>query len=327
VRHDAPKDTIAAAIAKRSAVALEEAAAEVGAIVGAVRRSEEWERHPQAAAVGAMPLIAVAHAPGAPAAPWTPGGTTPLAGVRVLDLTRVLAGPVATRNLAFAGAAVLRVDSPRLPEADWIHLDTGAGKRSTLLDLAAPDDRRTFEELLDQAHVVVTGYRPESLDPFGLSADALTERRPGIVVASVSAWGAEGPWGTRRGFDSIVQAVTGIAWLESTDGEAPGALPAQVLDHSAGHLLTAAILESLHRQRRDGGTWEVRVALAPIARALIALPRSATTGASGHTPALQTGRTGAGEITCAAPPMTYAGGPARYPSVARSWGADAAVWP
>jgi crotonobetainyl-CoA:carnitine CoA-transferase CaiB-like acyl-CoA transferase len=163
-----------------------------------------------------------------------------LTGVRVLDLTRVLAGPVATRNLAQAGAEVLRIDSPHLPEIGWVHLDTGAGKRSTTLDLRSPSGRSTFEDLLDDADIVVTGYRPGSLDPLGLSPEELASRKPGLVVGSVSAWGTEGPWAQRRGFDSIVQAVTGIAMIESTDGTRPGALPAQALDHSAGHLLSAA---------------------------------------------------------------------------------------
>ncbi|MYR64088.1 hypothetical protein GTY54_50435, partial [Streptomyces sp. SID625] len=174
----------------------------------------------------------------------------PAAGVRVLDLTRVIAGPVATRTLALLGADVLRVDPPHLPELADQHADTGFGKRSAALDPAT--DRAAFEELLAGADVVVTGYRPGALDRFGLSPEALAERRPALVVAELSAWGAYGPWARRRGFDSLVQVATGIAAVEGGDGR-PGALPAQALDHGTGYLLAAAVLRALTEQSHDGG--------------------------------------------------------------------------
>ncbi|NEA87180.1 CoA transferase, partial [Streptomyces sp. SID14436] len=187
----------------------------------------------------------------------------PAAGVRVLDLTRVIAGPVATRVLGLLGADVLRVDPPGLPELPDQHADTGFGKRSARLDLTS--GRETFEELLAGADVVVTGYRPGALDRFGLGPRALAERRPGIVVAQLSAWGAYGPWGDRRGFDSLVQVATGIAAAEGT-GERPGALPAQALDHGTGYLLAAAVLRALTDRSDTGGSRSVRVALARTAQ-------------------------------------------------------------
>jgi crotonobetainyl-CoA:carnitine CoA-transferase CaiB-like acyl-CoA transferase len=244
----------------------------------------------------------------------------------VLDLTRVLAGPVATRDLARAGADVLRVDSPRLPEIGWQHLETGASKRSTTLDLAAAHDRRLFGELLATADVVVTGYRPGSLDQFGLDPESLMARRPGVVVAAVSAWGTVGPWAHRRGFDSIVQAVTGIAMRESPDGVEPGALPAQALDHSAGHFLAAGIVRGLTRQRAEGGSWYVGVALARLARALLETNATPPATAPEGGPTLQTGTTAAGRISCAAPPLTLARGPSEYPTLAGPWGTDAPDW-
>ncbi|EPH42811.1 putative CaiB/baiF CoA-transferase family protein C7orf10 like protein [Streptomyces aurantiacus JA 4570] len=179
------------------------------------------------------------------------GPLLPAAGLRVLDLTRVIAGPVATRTLALLGADVLRVDPPHLPELPDQHADTGFGKRSTALDLADRADRRAFEDLLAGADVVVTGYRPGTLDRFGLAPEALAERRPGLVVAQLSAWGTTGPWSGRRGFDSLVQAASGIAVTEGAP-DRPGALPAQALDHGTGHLLAAAVLRSLSERATEG---------------------------------------------------------------------------
>ncbi|WP_434330785.1 CoA transferase [Microbacterium sp. CGR1] len=192
----------------------------------------------------------------------------PLSGIRVLDLTRVIAGPVCTRTLALLGADVLRVDPPRLAEPEWQHLDTGHGKRTTLLD--ARSER--FRELLAAADVVVLGYRPSSLDRLGLSASALTERYPGLVIAQLTAWGLDEP--DRAGFDSLVQAESGISMIESPDGDRPGALPAQALDHSAGYLLATAVIALLERRQRDGGSWMVRTSLRRVAAELLGMPRA-----------------------------------------------------
>ena len=146
------------------------------------------------------------------------------------------------------------------------------------------------------------------------------------MVGSVSAWGTTGPWAGRRGFDSIVQAVSGIALTESTDGVRPGALPAQALDHTAGHLLTAGLCTSLADQRRDGGDRVVRVALAAVAWELSRTASDPTT-TDEHEPTLQVGPTTAGVVTCAAPPLTFDGGPATYPALATAWGGDEPRWP
>src|SRR5205085_9344709 len=140
--------------------------------------------------------------------------------------------------------------SPQLPEIAAQHVDTGMGKRSTLLDLAT--DSATLELLLRDAHVVVLGYRPEALVRYGLAPADLAARHPGLVVATLDAWGGVGPWGRRRGFDSIVQAASGIAVIEG-EGTQPGALPAQALDHATGYLLAAAVLDAVAAQRHRGG--------------------------------------------------------------------------
>lgn len=189
----------------------------------------------------------------------------PLRGIRVLDLTRVIAGPVCTRTLALLGAEVLRVDPPNLPEPEWQHFDTGHGKRTTLLDARS----RQMAELLAEADVIVLGYRPAALVRLGLSPELLAERHPGLIIAQLSAWGTEHP--DRAGFDSLVQAESGIAMIESPDGERPGALPAQALDHSAGYLLAAAICDALIRRER--GTWHIATSLRRVAAELLGMPR------------------------------------------------------
>ena len=242
----------------------------------------------------------------------------------------MIAGPVATRTLALWGFDVLRIDGPSHPELEFQHLDTGNGKRSAILDLEQDSDR--FEELLAAADVVVTGYRGGSLDRFGLSPEALAERHPGIVVARLTAWGSEGPLAERRGFDSIVQAATGIAWLESAgcltaDNPTPGALPAQALDHSAGYLLAAGITSALRRRIDEGGSWLVETSLAQgrpgaARRAAHAPYRRRAVRADGrHAQAPSEG-----EVTSALGRPAYLGGPDDWADPPVPWGSSKAEW-
>lgn len=187
--------------------------------------------------------------------------------MRVLDLTRVIAGPVCTRTLALLGADVLRIDPPHLPEPAWQHLDTGHGKRSAILDARSA----RLQELLAEADAVVLGYRPAALDRLGLHPELLARRHPGLIVAQLSAWGTESP--DRAGFDSLVQAESGISRIESAEGGRPGALPAQALDHSAGYLLAAAVTTLLRRRSREGGSRIVHTSLRRIAAELLGMPR------------------------------------------------------
>ncbi|WNF26325.1 CoA transferase [Streptomyces sp. C11-1] len=269
---DATPETVAGVFAERQAVEIEETVYAAGGLAVALRSPEEWTAHPQGAAVAARPLATLDRL-GAPTAPrplTSPSASlgSPAAGLRVLDLTRVIAGPVATRTLALLGADVLRVDAPQLPESQDAHSDTGFGKRSTRLDLGTRSDRAVFEELLASADVLVTGYRPGALDAYGLAPDALAERHPALVLAQLSAWGTAGPWHGRRGFDSLVQVATGIAAVEGTPQE-PGALPAQALDHGTGYLLAAGVLRSVTEQGREGGTRLLRASLAGTAQWLL----------------------------------------------------------
>ncbi|MFD7030633.1 CoA transferase [Streptomyces sp. NPDC059917] len=269
-------------------------------------------------------------------------GEPAASGVRVLDLTRVIAGPVATRTLGLLGADVLRIDSPRLAEADDAYADTGFGKRSALLDLGAAADREVFERLLARADVVVTGYRPGALERYGLGAEELVERRPGVVVAQLCAWGwggsGSGPWVGRRGFDSLVQAGYGIAAREAGADGAPGVLPAQALDHGTGYLVAAGVLRAL----ADGGGRVLRFSLAGTASWLVrgvAVADSPAGAEAGPVPGAGAGA-GVGydagawlrEVDSGYGGLRYAGSPVvggpvggwgRGPS---RWGSDAAVW-
>lgn len=249
----------------------------------------------------------------------------------MLDLTRVIAGPVATRTLAAHGADVLRLDAPQRPELPAQAWDTLSGKRSALLDLGADPGR--LEELLAGADAVVTGYRPGALDRFGLAPEALAQRHPGLVIVTLSAWGHDGPWGARRGFDSLVQAACGIALTEGTapvSGAAPvpGALPAQVLDHATGYLAAAATLLALRRQRREGGTHLARLALVATAGWLQALPRTDPEPVPAVDPAphLVTVAAPDGRLTLVAPPGTVGGRPLSWPPPPPAYGAAAPEW-
>jgi crotonobetainyl-CoA:carnitine CoA-transferase CaiB-like acyl-CoA transferase len=326
---------MAAALAERSAREVEDAVSAAGGLAVAVRTPEEWAAHPQSAEVARLPLVERERLDAARARVLTPidgAPVLPAAGLRVLDLTRVLAGPVATRTLALLGADVLRLDAPHLPELADQHADTGFGKRSATLDLAA--DRSTFEELLAAADVVVTGYRPGALDRFGLSAQELAERRPGLVVAQLSAWGAYGPWAGRRGFDSLVQAATGIAAIEGSV-EQPGALPAQALDHGTGYLLAAAVLRALTEQSYEGGSRVVRLALARTALWLTAGleagdaegdARAAYDRYDDPGPWLSETDSALGRLRHALSPLSFTGGPADWSRPPGGWGADPARW-
>ncbi|WP_228920908.1 CoA transferase [Streptomyces sp. DH20] len=321
-------DAVAAVLARRSAREVEETVTAAGGLAVALRTPEEWAAHGQAAAVARLPLVERVRLDAAPAREFTAAGGDPLlpaAGLRVLDLTRVVAGPVATRTLALLGADVLRLDPPGLPELPDQHTDTGFGKRSALVDLVS--GREVFEELLARADVVVTGYRPGSLDRFGLSAEALAGRRPGVVVAQLSAWGATGPWAARRGFDSLVQVATGIAHIEGEHGR-PGALPAQALDHGTGYLLAAGVLRALSDQADAGGGRLVRVALARTAAEV----RAGADGSAAHggevpaTPWLAERNSPLGRLRYALPPVAFEAGPRDWARPPGAWGADAARW-
>lgn len=325
---DATRDEAAAALRERAAQEVEDLVTEADGLAVRVRTSAEWFAGEPAAAVDTHPLLAC-EGPGEKAgegssvAPGRPLSERP----RVLDLTRVIAGPVASRTLAHLGCDVLRVDSPLLPEIPWQHIDTSGPKRSTLLDLTAPLDRERFEELLSQADVLLSGYRPGALTAYGLDPDALAERHPHLVQASLSAWTPSGPWGGRRGFDSIVQAATGISMVESADGERPGALPAQALDHATGYLVAAGICAALRQRAQRGGTWRVSAHLARTAHWLLRASRKGEARPVGAADdLLQTSQTPSGEVRHPRPAFRIDDRPAEFVRFGGLLGGDEPRW-
>ena len=212
----------------RNAEELEGAIFAAGGCAAALRERAAWESHPQGRVLAELRgLLDLDEGAGdaRPLGELLPD-QPPAAGVRVLDLTRVIAGPVAGRTLAALGAEVLRIDPPGLPELERSALDGGPGKRSALLDLRTTTGRATFHHLLEHADALIEGYRPGALDALGFGTAELSARYPNLVTASLSAWGHAGPWGGRRGFDSLVQSASGIA-AECTDGgdEKPARCP------------------------------------------------------------------------------------------------------
>ena len=322
-------DSVAAAVRTWRGTDLEDALAAAGAVGTAVRTRSEWMAHPQGAAVAARPLLTWT-AGSAPTRPLGPGRAAE--GVRVLDLTRVIAGPVATRTLAAWGAQVLRVDGPRLPELPAQTVDTLPGKASATLDLA---DTGRLEPLLAAADVVVQGYRPAALARFGLDAGALAGRHPHLTVVSLSAWGATGPWAGRRGFDSLVQCATGIADAEGSP-ERPGVLPAQVLDHATGYLAAAAVLLSLAGTVRGEPARSVALSLASTAHWLTTpSPPSAPRAAAPSPPPAPRAEEGRYLVTLpgAADPVQVVAPPGRSGDLVPAWhrttelGADPVAFP
>ncbi len=269
---DADRDAVAAAVIERSGEELEAALVAGGGAAAVLRTPSAWAAHPQGMAVVGEPLLA--HE-GVAAAPMhrTVDPARPLSGVRVLDLTRVLAGPVATRFLAGLGADVVRIDPPWWSEPA-VEPEVTLGKRCATLDLREPDQRAALERLLAGADIVVHGYRSDALERLGLGEERRRALQPGLVDVGLDAYGWTGPWAGRRGFDSLVQMSSGIAWQGRArrGGDAPVPLPVQALDHAAGYLLAAAAITGWRRRLvgNEGSTW--RTSLARVATLLTAGP-------------------------------------------------------
>ena len=272
------RDAVQDALMQWDARAFEDAASANNLVATMFRSPTEWTAHPQGHAVAGLPLIQIERIGDAPAEPLRPA-QRPLAGIRVLDLTRVIAGPVSGRTMAAHGADVLNISCTRLPSIPALVVDTGRGKRTTAIDLDTPSGVETLRALVGDADIFVQGYRPGGLSARGFSEHALMAQRPGIIAVSLSAYGHTGPWSGRRGFDSLTQNANGINWEEaraaSADGsvDRPRELPAQAIDHAAGQLLAFGAMVALKRRAETGGSWRVRTSLAQVGEWLKSLPR------------------------------------------------------
>jgi crotonobetainyl-CoA:carnitine CoA-transferase CaiB-like acyl-CoA transferase len=330
-QHD--REAVAAALQNWRATEFEQAASDRGLVVAALRRFEQWDDHPQAAAISALPLFSIERVGEAPPL-VLPTGARPLEGIRVLDLTRVIAGPVCGRTLAAHGADVLAISAAHLPSIEPLVMDTGRGKRSGRLDLRQEADRTRLATLVGNAHVFVQGYRPGGLDERGFSPQALAQRQPGIVYVSLSAYGHAGPWAGKRGFDSLVQTATGFnhAEAQAAQREAPQALPMQILDHASGYLMALGAIAALHRRMTEGGSWLVRVSLAQTAAWVRNLGR-VDNGFDCAEPAIdaleslfETGPSGFGDMTALRHAAHLSATPARWTLPSVPLGTHPASW-
>ena len=267
---DADRDAVTAAVASEKGDDLEARVVAEGGAAAVMRTRDEWAAHPHGAAVAAQAPISLSHHASGAGVPLGPTDGPPLRGVKVLDLTRVLAGPFGTRFLAAWGADVLRIDPPGFEEVPAIVPEATAGKRTAFLDLAADEGRSTFESLVAEADVLVHGYRPGALATLGFDDGRLRAINPALIISQHDAYGWSGPWAPRRGFDSLVQMSCGIAAARGDDRPRP--LPCQALDHGTGFLLAAAVCRALAHRERAGAPSDIRGALVGAANVLFAHP-------------------------------------------------------
>ncbi len=266
------RDAVIKAVAKWNAQDLEDAIIEAKGAGGMVRTMEEWAKHPQAAAIANLPLMEIVKLADSPPEAL-PEGSRPLSGVRVLDLTRVLAGPTCARTLAEHGADVMKITGAHLPNIGYQEYDTGHGKLNAQLDLRETKDMETLRGLVSQTDVFSQGYRPGTLGGRGLSPEELAELRPGIVYISLCAFSHMGPWASRRGFDTVVQTVSGITNRQGDlfPGANPGPqfYPVSAIDYLTGYLMAFGGMVALNRRVHEGGSWLVRISLAQVGRWLV----------------------------------------------------------
>jgi crotonobetainyl-CoA:carnitine CoA-transferase CaiB-like acyl-CoA transferase len=333
---DANRDMVSRAVRDWDGLALEQAVHAAHGCAGLVRTQTEWLSHPQAVALGSLPVLEVDRIGDAPVEP-APSAARPLAGIRVLDLTRVLAGPTCARTLAEHGADVLKVSAAYLPHSGDVEIDTGLGKLSAFLDLRRPVDVQTLASLVGDGRcdVFSQSYRPGALAARGLSPEVLAQLRPGIICVELSAWGRAGPWAARRGFDTVAQCVSGMALIQG-GGEAPRIMPVSAIDYVSGYLMALGAIVALARRAREGGSWHVRVSLARTGKWLVdrgLLDSSAITGVPPELPEEEIARitmetrSPLGTIRHLAPVARMSETPPYWARPPGPLGHDAAAWP
>lgn len=323
-----PGADLAKALKQYTADQAQELIVDAGGIAAAVQTREQWIQSEagQAAQNGEWAQFSLRDPGEGRVWNFNPQAPHALAGLRVLDLTRVIAGPTATKTLATFGAQVLRVDAPQLPELREQHIDTGFGKRSTLLEFTSAADAQRMTALLEQADVVIVGYRHGALGPFGLDRQSLSKKHPHLIIAELDAWGYTGPWVNRRGFDSIVQAACGIADAYGTADGVPGALPVQALDHATGYGLAAAIIGMVHARAEGRGVGSVRFSLARTAQALFDFGAPALPTETLDAPRMGQMDSSYGTLNYVKPPFSCEGQSLDFASAPPAYGGDEPIW-
>lgn len=329
------REKVQAALMQWKGEDFETAAYAAGGVVALMRSYDEWAALPQARALTELPLLSIEKIGEAPPKPW-PKGDRPLSGLRVLDLSRVIAGPVAGRTLAAHGADVLLVSGPELPAIPWLTIDTGRGKLTTFIELKSEAGQAQLRELLKQADIFSQGYRPRALAALGFAPEQAASINPGIVYVTLSAYGHAGPWAERRGFDSLVQTTTGFNHAEGRAAgiDGPKELPAQMLDHATGYLMAFGAMMARARQAREGGSWHVRVSLAQTGRWLWNLGRREDglntpdiTGEAVHAAFIDSMPSGFGALKAVRHSALLSKTPARWSRPAMPLGSHPAQWP
>ncbi|MCS3760776.1 CoA transferase [Bradyrhizobium centrosematis] len=336
---EAERDKVQAALMHWKGEDFETAAYAAGGVVALMRSYDEWSALPQARALAQLPLISIEKIGEAAPKPWPQGSSSndrPLSGLRVLDLSRVIAGPVAGRTLAAHGADVLLVSGPELPAIDWLTIDTGRGKLTTLIELKSEAGRAQLRELLADADIFSQGYRPHALAAIGFAPEDAAKINPGIVYVTLSAYGHAGPWAERRGFDSLVQTTTGFNHAEGRAAglDGPKELPAQMLDHATGYLMAFGAMMAKARQASEGGSWHVRVSLAQTGRWLWNLGRldgglntPDLTGEAVHAAFIESMPSGFGMLKAVRHSALLSTTPAQWSRPAMPLGSHPARWP
>ena len=250
------------AVATWDALDLEAAIDEARACGGMVRSNEEWLTTEHGQVLAGKPIVEITKIADSDPEPF-PEGPRPLSGIRALDLTRILAGPIAGRTLAEHGADVLMIAADGVPQIMEHVMDTSHGKRSTFLDLKTAEGADTLKRLVRDADVFSQGYRPGVMAKHGFAPEDLAKARPGIVCLSISCFGADGPFSHRAGWEQIAQTVTGICHGNGVDAgdNRPRLLPAAACDYTTGYLGAYGVLLALAKRARDGGSYHVRVSL------------------------------------------------------------------
>jgi len=320
--------SIGRAVARQDAFALEDAIADAGVCAAAVRSPNEWAAHLQGQAVDALPAVEVSKIGESEPEPLPPG-ERPLEGVRVLDLTRVLAGPSCGRELASHGADVLRIGAERLPSILPFVVETGRGKRNAFLDIGRPEDAKWLRALVREADVFVQGYRQGALARRGFGPNEIAGLRPGIVYCQINCYGPLGPWAERPGWEQLAQAASGIAFREGS-GDAPQLIPAAATDYTTGALAAFGVMSALARRASEGGSYLVRASLCQTAAWLQRIGSDLEPGESaglGDVGArMQSCQTAWGELRHLAPVVKMDRTPPRWERPPSPLGSHAAQW-